>query len=248
MHWAFLTATSETQKYRNLLNILIVLFFVVGPIVLLVVITVAKDISIQIHTVEIIYRIVLDLVVMVVVFLSWFKLYSRLKLYAGLHAINSIKRRLTVQMLLYIVFFFICTVFFIIMTVLSHTSRDYTVPIRFLFFFSELFGTIPLVFIMLFFLSASKPSGTSPNASVPSSFATGAHYGIPATTTTSLLYGDNRATYSSNHYANINQDADDGYEVIQDGLQVDLGNPVMYAHAAQAPGYMGGYYGMEDSM
>lgn len=85
--------------------------------------------------------------------------------------ISRVRNKLTVQMSLYIIFFFLCTLFFIITGALSFSARDYTVLSRFLFFFSEVFGTVPLTFVMLYFLytpavpSAAGASGSGTGAS-----------------------------------------------------------------------------------
>lgn len=84
LHWGFLTAAPEDQKYRKWINGFLVFFFIVMPIVLLLIISISigtgpKRFTFIIHTIEMIYRGVLDIVVMVVVFVSWYVLYSKLK-------------------------------------------------------------------------------------------------------------------------------------------------------------------------
>lgn len=183
LHWAFLTSQSNNLKRMGCLVGVILVVFVIIPFTFEVAIIYYKNNENEmkeelymVHLVELAFASTLNIIVTVVVFFSWFLLNRRLKEFSGLHTINKLKTRLTIQMSLYIVFFFIRATCMLVSGVMGYVSAGQknmnNLRVRLtLFFASAVFGDIPLAIVMLVFLQHRQPSsqqassgGGQPNA------------------------------------------------------------------------------------
>lgn len=176
LHWAFLTSQSDNIKMRGCIVGVIMIVFVITPLAFEASFVYYNirlpDVNTNpIHLVELIYASILNVIVMIVVFFSWFVLHRRLKEFSGLHTINKLKTRLIRQMSLYVILFFIraaCMFFGGIFGFENIKAGGEGLRLT-LFFVSGVFGDFPLALVMLHFLSHKTSSSASSSPSNPSS-------------------------------------------------------------------------------
>jgi hypothetical protein len=125
---------------------------VVIPIVLVILTSIFIKKNSKIHMGEAIYHSSLNFLVIIIFFISWYILNSRLKQFSTLPPIVELQKRLKVQMMLYIVFFFLRAVFLLIPSTIYlylEISQDNNKILHLMgiiiYFLEPVFGDCPLV-------------------------------------------------------------------------------------------------------
>lgn len=191
LHWAFLTSHSKNLKLGGCITGAIIIIFVIIPLCFEFLFGFYDDdVRRKIHLVELIYASLLNVIVTIVVFFSWLILHNRLKEFSGLHTINKLKTRLKCQMLAYISFFIFRALLMLAGGLVGYLVEENKLVFdkrwrHILFFFSAIFGDIPLALVMLHFLAHKTPSCFSCCCfSAPSTSSAGAGTGTSTGTGT----------------------------------------------------------------
>lgn len=162
LHWIFIVSPFDNLIVYGFIFGSIATVFIIFPLTFEVIFIYSGSGAGLIHFIELLYASVLNVIVTVVAFVAWAVLRQRLRSYTALPTISKLRRRLTVQMLLYILFFLLRAGFMLAAGLLGYSEKYAGSGVRYTFFFvSGVAGDVPLALVMLHFLQSKRSSASS---------------------------------------------------------------------------------------
>jgi hypothetical protein len=156
IQWALLSNKKIKDKMKIIYFSTTILYIII-PFALLISIVVFRllereIVSENLHMVEAVYNSGLCLLVILVIIFSWYKLIEHMKQILSSVTFQSAERKLTIQMVLYVVFFtshsvflLITSIWYIITGKIENNNKQLIGPSIF-FFLHTSFGDCPLVY------------------------------------------------------------------------------------------------------
>jgi chromate transport protein ChrA len=160
IQWALLSNNKYKNRTKIIYSVITVLYIIV-PLALLIPVVVLriKDtsslIAEDLHMIEAIYNSILSAIVILVLIFSWNSLREHMKQVLSSATFQSAERKLTIQMILYVLFFSIHSIFLLITSIwfliANNINKNYDkekqkLIVPSIFFFLHTFGDCPLVY------------------------------------------------------------------------------------------------------